>query len=682
MPHHQSDPAPESVLPNRSAGSTAAGAVPAPAERVGGPADLAAPGEAVAVQPVTLRAIGIAVALMPLTALWVIQSELIWYAGHPTTISLFYHVTFIMLLLALMNLAIRQRWPGRALSGGELLTIYMMLSIASTFCSHDLVQVLVPMLSFPQHNANPQNRWAELILRHVPSWAIVSDRAAAGEIAVGNNSIYTRVALVAWIRPLAFWYAFVLVLTGALLSINLLLRQQWTQKERLSFPIIQIPTMIANGLSTLLRSRLFWLAFAVAAGIDLINGLNYLYPVVPKIPTTNAMMLRDYLVERPWSSIAGTPVNIFPFVIGLAFFLPTDLAFSCWFFFIFYKLQIVISDATGLRDLPGFPFVNEQAAGGYLGVGLVAVWLSRRHLAAVGRTIFGRPGGADQSGEPMRYRAAFGLFLVCSTLLVLAGVRLGASWHMMVLFFGIFFVYSIAIARMRAELGPPAHDLHNMGPDMLIHNAIGTRAAGAGNLATFSLFFWFNRAYRAHFSAHSMEGFKIGESSRLSSRSITVAMTVAIVVGAAAAFWATLHACAVQGYAGRPAGDAFASDAWRRMEGWMTFPRDPNTGATIASGAGLAFALFLGLMRTKFAWWAWHPVGYATSTSWSMDRLWLCLFIGWLVKLLITRYGGGSAYRKAMPFFVGLVLGEFVAGSWWSIYSSIRGMPAYQFWGG
>ena len=37
------------------------------------------------------------------------------------------------------------------------------------------------------------------------------------------------------------------------------------EKERLSFPVIQIPLLLATGLQDLLRNRLFWIAFSLAA---------------------------------------------------------------------------------------------------------------------------------------------------------------------------------------------------------------------------------------------------------------------------------------------------------------------------------------------------------------------------------------------------------------------------------
>ncbi len=619
---------------------------------------------------------------MPILALWVVQSELIWYSGHSTAISLFFHVTFVIFLLALINLYVEKRWPYAALSPAELMTIYMMLAIAGTFCSHDLLQVMIPMLGFPKHFANPQNNWEENILKYIPNWAIVSgDQEALNGLAVGNATLYKWNVIKAWLQPLAFWLVFLMALMGALLAINVVFRQHWTEKEKLSFPVIQIPMMLATNLRELLHNKLFWIAFGIVGGIDIINGINHFFPAVPEIPIVEAFSFHDYFVERPWNSIAGTQINLFPFVIGLTFFMPTDLAFSCWFFFVFFKLQIVLTSAIGFHELPGFPFPNEQAAGGYIALGLLAIWASRRHIGAVIRTALGRPGGADESREPMSYRVTLLVLFVCIAMLIVQSCMLGASWYMALLFFIIFFLYSIAIARMRAELGPPAHDLHAMGPDTVIHNAIGTHHLGTGNVAAFTMFFWFNRAYRAHFSAHDMEGFKIAQLTRTASRSIMKAMIIAVIVGALAAIWALLQALYVHGYSGRPAGDAFACEGWNKMAAWLAFPHKIRTAASLATASGLLFSLLLGALRMKFTWWLWHPVGYATSTSWSMEKLWFCIFIGWLAKALITRYGGAQLYRKALPFFVGLVLGEFTVGSFWMIFGSLAGRTVYHFWG-
>jgi hypothetical protein len=64
-----------------------------------------------------------------------------------------------------------------------------------------------------------------------------------------------------------------------------------------------------------------------------------------------------------------------------------------------------------------------------------------------------------------------------------------------------------------------------------------------------------------------------------------------------------------------------------------------------------------------------------------MGKLWFPVLLGWAAKLVITRYGGATAYRRALPFFVGLVMGEFTTGSLWCIYGAIRNCPVYHFWG-
>jgi len=109
-------------------------------------------------------------------------------------------------------------------------------------------------------------------------------------------------------------------------------------------------------------------------------------------------------------------------------------------------------------------------------------------------------------------------------------------------------------------------------------------------------------------------------------------------------------------------------------------PKPVETGATIATGVGIATALFLAAMRMQFAWWPFHPVGYAVSGSWSMEQLWFPIFLSWLIKWTILRYGGSKAYKKAIPFFIGLVLGEFVVGNFWDLYGAVLGVPTYDFW--
>ena len=91
-------------------------------------------------------------------------------------------------------------------------------------------------------------------------------------------------------------------------------------------------------------------------------------------------------------------------------------------------------------------------------------------------------------------------------------------------------------------------------------------------------------------------------------------------------------------------------------------------------------SFFLMAMRTRLLWWPLHPAGYALSASWTMNMLWFPLFLSWAAKAVLLRYGGLKAHRQAVPFFLGLILGEFIMGSFWSLFCVIFGSPTYTFW--
>jgi hypothetical protein len=60
-------------------------------------------------------------------------------------------------------------------------------------------------------------------------------------------------------------------------------------------------------------------------------------------------------------------------------------------------------------------------------------------------------------------------------------------------------------------------------------------------------------------------------------------------------------------------------------------------------------------------------------SSWATLVLWFSFFLGWLMKFVIVRYGGASAYRSARPLFLGLVLGESFMCGFWNLIGYITG---------
>jgi len=63
-----------------------------------------------------------------------------------------------------------------------------------------------------------------------------------------------------------------------------------------------------------------------------------------------------------------------------------------------------------------------------------------------------------------------------------------------------------------------------------------------------------------------------------------------------------------------------------------------------------------------------------------MEHMWFSLFVAWVVKSLLTRYGGHTALKRAVPLAMGLVMGDFLMGSLWSLYGTWKGFRAYSIW--
>ena len=47
---------------------------------------------------------------------------------------------------------------------------------------------------------------------------------------------------------------------------------------------------------------------------------------------------------------------------------------------------------------------------------------------------------------------------------------------------------------------------------------------------------------------------------------------------------------------------------------------------------------------------------------------------------VLLRYGGMRTFSAALPFFYGLILGQFIPGSLLNIWGIVTQNPTYQFW--
>jgi hypothetical protein len=618
-------------------------------------------GKETAPERVRARAIVLGALLMPIHSYWISRIEAIVYkGGGGSTSSLIWTSVYNMTALVVLS-RLAGRWrPAWALSRAELLAIFAMFNIAAAVAGHDLIQILVPLIAYPLWHASPENDWARTLLPFLPDGATVTDRAALAGYFEGESSLLVAEHLRAWALPIVNWTAFIAVLLVVALGINVLVRKQWTEVDRLAYPVIQLPLHLASPTRSFLMDPILWLGFGTTALIRSADSINRMSPSFPRVPMS--FDLGGLFTESPWNAVGWLPFNINTNYIGIGYFVPLDILFSCWFFLLAFKSQMVLGRVLGIRGLPGLPYSYEQSSGGYLALGVIALWLTRKHLRSLGGMLLAARGDA----EATEYRVAAGAVALGFVCLVLFGMYLGMGAWVAIGFFGLFYVIQIAIGRMRAEIGTPLHDLHFGGPSTIIVNAVGSSRLSHTSLIGLTQMWSIDRAYRSNPVPHQLEGLKLAERVNARRRGFVIALLVGSVLSGLFAFLAMLYQSYEVGIDNAaPVNRWFGYEGWLRFQNWSTQRSGSDLAAISFTGVGFAATMALMVARTRFVWWPFHPLGYAISGSWQMTWGWGSFFVIWALKLAILKHGGIQGYRRAAGYFLGLLMGDiFVGGTW------------------
>ena len=621
---------------------------------------------------ISRRAVLIGLALIPLNVYWVIAAELRWYAIL-TLNPLFVTPIFYLFVLAGANVLIRRFAPRHALRPPELVVIYVMLVMSCTIATHDFIINLMSSMGWASWFATPENKWETTVFPHLPRWLLVWDRRLIAGYFSGSASLLDPGVLKMWLAPLAFWSIFIFAVGWMMLCLNVLLRKAWMDETRLSFPIVRLPLEMTEESSarSFFCSRAMWLGFGLAAAINILNGLHEYYPSLPYLQIRHSWVVFQ---TAPWTAITGLCTTFYPFAIGLAFLVPLDVSFSCWFFYLFMKAQAVIGYELGYGNVPDFPFVMEQGIGAWCAFGLSLLYMSRRYLGRVVKTALGPPDGSD-AREPISYRVAF-WGLVAGMLVFFVFWRqagMSPAWALAVL--GVYLLLSMCITRVRAEAGGQ-HTVWDLEPRNLFR-LFDSRHLGPANLAAAAVSHWYWRLNRSHVMPSQLEAFKLAQEHRMSLRSLVWPMLAAFALATVCGMWSCLHIFYTEG-----AVKCLGLARWTGVESYDWLGNAVNQGfhaetsrwGAIFGAAGLIVAL--SWLRARFTWFPFHPLGYCIGPG--LIWLWLPFLIAWAVKLVILRYGGLRLYRRSLPFFLGLVLGDYVTGALWSLVGVLWHIPSYQ----
>ncbi|HZP84720.1 MAG TPA: DUF6785 family protein [Chthonomonadaceae bacterium] len=618
------------------------------------------------------------------TYAYVVVQALIW-----TQTSLLRGPVVLLFFLVLLNLLLLRFARRFALHQSEMLLLYAMLCIGTCTAGYGFVQILINHIAAPFYYASGSNRWKDVLQPHIPHWLVPQDPDVVKAFFRGHTSLYSVPVLTAWAVPVLAWGAFIFAIFWVLLCALTLFRRVWVEQERLTFPLALLPLEMTqgDGSSSFWKNRLMWAGFLLAGLAESVNYVNFLYPWLPSLPIKPiaANRLDQTITTFPWNQAGMVALAFYPFVIGIAYLLSLDVSFSCWFLYVCVKVANVLSAALGFSEGGGgggadrAPYIGEQSLGAFVGIALFAIWMARRAIADAWRETL-RPTGADRD-EVMSFRLALvggglGLLFLIG-FLVAAGMALSLA----VVFLLVYLCCALTLARIVSEAGAGWAFAPSWSPTEFTSDVFGARALPAKQLVLLYGYTTWMMDMRDNPMPQQAQSVKLGQSAGMSPRALLWPLVWAAAFGVLCAFWAHLDIYYTYGAATakvRPALRIGATSGANQAAALIAAPPPQDTAGILAALFGLSMAGLLTLLRQRFAWWPLHPLGYALATTNSMDYMWVPFLIAWLAKWVTLRYGGIRAYRIALPFFLGLILGDYVVPTLWGVWGMMTGTQQYM----
>ena len=194
---------------------------------------------------VTPRAALLCLLLTPVSVYWQIQMETVRNSTHPSALALPFHVVFILLFLSGANRLWARVSPRIALTQGELLLTYLVLAISSAVAGIDMLQVMIPAITYGFAHALA-NGWDATITPLLPPSLTIADPAVYERYYLGYGSVWEPAIFAAWLPVVCRRTVFVSLLMWVMLCLNAVIRRAWTESEHLTFPMVQLPLKITE----------------------------------------------------------------------------------------------------------------------------------------------------------------------------------------------------------------------------------------------------------------------------------------------------------------------------------------------------------------------------------------------------------------------------------------------------
>ena len=630
----------------------------------------------------TKRALIIGIALAVLECLIAPYNDFVirntFLAGGHFPLAPFFALTVLALVV---NSVLRFLHPKLALSSQELIVIWCIMIAVAGIPSSGMMRDALGAFAAYNYFATPENEWRSLFFQYIPEWRVVRDETAIVSFYEGL-SVGERIPWGAWLKPLSVWALYVLTAYFVMICLAVILRKQWVEYEKCTFPLVQLPVEISvhrsGVVNAFFKSRKMWIGFAIPAFIHTLNGLHAYFPTLPHIPIR--FWLDPFLVGRPFNALRPFQIVVLMSMVGFSYLLTLEVAFSLWFFFLFFKLQCLIGSMLGFLITKGpgvkwtaYSFSAAQEAGACLTLAGFALFKARRHIKRLFLSGFGHNSSQPNAqNEPMPagltvFGLLGGLFLLIY-LSHLMGMSLGFAVLFVLFSSGVFIALTWQIINggipfINPSFSPQSFFLTTLGSERMTRSTITWLFMQPTALTSH---------LREFMMPNVMNGLKAADTVRTNRRQLLIGMGLAMVLGLLVSYYAVLKVSYQHGALHVHTG---GSGGVRWLGAILTNPPEgtdwTNTGFTLF---GSAFTIGLMWMRKVFVWWPIHPIGYTMLSSWASFKLWFSILLGYLLKYGIVKYGGLRVYRQARPLFLGLILGEMTCAGMWSVVGMITGV--------
>lgn len=592
----------------------------------------------------------------------------------------------IALMVLVINPLLRLSLPRFTLSHRQLALITGMMLFAAVLPSNGLLRFFPHCLALDTQQINMSAELAEAIRDSALPASLFPDAIGPDLPTPVSDQLIDvldrgeTIPWGAWLPPLLSWGVVIAGFWLMMLGLGSMVYPQWRHNERLPFPLLRVyhgmidPPEAGKWLPPLLCSKLFWVGCGLVVALHSFNGLAlFTDGAFPSFPIS--WNISAVFTEGVWAAAPGflKQSRIYFLFFGLAYFMPTRYSFSIWFTVLFFGLVVMFTRMYA----PWFDTIRlyDQGCGALIAISIGVIWLGRTHYLRVMKLVFRRAGSEDEKTDALAGR----LFLVGCLVMLGWFIWAGAGWIWSPVFVVVGVMTMLLVARIVAETGLTyvwiipltASRLTALVPQRWTsvstaflqeaHLILANRASAvsAAVMMMMTLGLW----------RHSTPGSR----RRMTGVGMGVLLLGLLVCGA-------VHLR--MGYTMATSFDGLVSPITGRGARLMGLQpvKDLLAGRENVMAAsqvhyilfGIALAGALLFLCARFPGWPLHPIGLIFVHSSIGLRLIISLFLGWVVKALIVRYGGARAYRSAAPLFLGFILGEMLANVVWTLVPVVQ----------